>query len=227
MHTADQTEATTTATTETATGTTGQKSMWRKIRRMAVAGVMLAATVSLFPSATEANYRDQTRVLNLRGEGVMYLQDMGDLDGDGISDQGMCFTVPLYDLERNDREIGTGTDCLSLVTPSEEGGVALTGTAIFDVRKGSRRGQLVTRAATSVRPVLQPTSNADGRNFTHITGANSGENAVVSSDRGFRNASGTARLSGMVDMSSFNGEEGDTIYFDCVFIIEFDAPGTL
>ena len=56
--------------------------------------------------------------------------------------------------------------------------------------------------------------------MTHITGAASPDNAVISGTRQFAGAEGTVRLSGMVDMSAFGGNPGDPIGFDCLFFVD-------
>ena len=116
---------------------------------------------------------------------------------------------------KNQRTVGTATDCLSNVTPIGTG-VALVGTTYFNFPQG----ELVVRGKTTVQPVLHPTVSASGQSMTHITGAASPDNAVISGTRRFAGAEGTVRLSGMVDMSGFGGNVGDPISFDCLFVID-------
>ena len=153
-------------------------------------------------------------VLNLIGAGPMYEDFVPDIDGDGADDPAICFDVDLIDM-KNQQTIGTATDCLSNLTPIGTG-VALVGTTYFNFPQG----ELVVRGQTTVQPVLQPTVSASGQVMTHITGAASPDNAVISGTRRFAGAEGTTRLSGMVDMSGFGGNVGDPIYFDCLFVID-------
>jgi len=82
------------------------------------------------------------------------------------------------------------------------------------------QGELVVRGKTTVQPALHPTVSASGQAMTHITGAASPDNAVISGTRRFAGAEGTVRLSGMVDMTHFAGDVGDPISFDCLFFVD-------
>jgi hypothetical protein len=155
-------------------------------------------------------------VLNLVGTGAMYKDYVADIDGDGAADEAICFDVDLFNA-KNQQLIGSATDCLSNVTPVGTG-LALVGTTTFNLPSGS----LTVRGNTSVQPVLQTTVTPNGQSITHITGASGTGDAVIDGTLKFANATGTARLSGMVDMSGFGGNEGDPISFDCLFVIDLD-----
>ena len=151
--------------------------------------------------------------LNLKGRGEMYIGTIPDADGDGRDDQAMCFDVDLFDVATSKR-IGTGTDCL--FQPQEMGdGIELTGTAFFDL---GGNNTLVTRGVTTVHP-----GSVDSlSDFTHITGAAPSPwgNDILSGTGRFAMASGSVRLSGMVDMREFDPQiEGTAITFDCLFIV--------
>jgi hypothetical protein len=83
-------------------------------------------------------------------------------------------------------------------------------------------GTLITRGSTTVQPVLHPTVTPKGQNITHITGASIDGNSIIDGTGRFKNATGTVRLSGMVDMTNFAGSVGDPLGFDCLFIIDLD-----
>ena len=162
-------------------------------------------------------------VFHLKGADTLEKRDI-DTDGDGAPDifGADCYDVPLFN-PANGKQIGEASDCLSsinVVTDDDPGSqplgfnIDLTGTTFFHLRGGT----LVTQGLTTVRPVLQPTTR-DGIVFTHITGAN-GDGGVQYGTRRFRKASGKARLSGQVDVAKLLTD--DEIYFDCVFIVEFD-----
>lgn len=157
-------------------------------------------------------------VLQLKGSDIGEIRYI-DTSGDGHKDTvANCFDVDVYN-PANGKLIGTGTDCLQ---PTSSDGneditqrnIALTGTGFFHLKKGT----LVVRGFTTVRPVLQTTSSK-GVDFTHITGAN-GDAGVLYGTRKYRNSTGNVRLSGQVDMSELITD--GRIYFDCIFIIEFD-----
>lgn len=155
-------------------------------------------------------------VLNLVGSGDMYESFVPDIDGDNLDDPAICFDVELVNM-KNRQVIGTATDCLSIVTPTGSG-LALVGTTFFNMPNGT----LITRGSTTVQPVLHPTVTPNGINMTHITGASSDGNSILDGTGRFKNATGTVRLSGMVNMTNFTGNVGTPISFDCLFIIDLD-----
>ncbi len=59
--------------------------------------------------------------------------------------------------------------------------------------------------------------------MTHITGASSKKNSVLRGTGRFKNSKGTVRLSGMVNMTDFTGDEGSPITFDCLFVIDLKS----
>jgi len=155
-------------------------------------------------------------VLNLKGTGTMYLGMVPDIDGDGNENEAFCFDVDLIDL-RNQKVIGTATDCLANITPAGDG-VAVVGTTYFHLPQGT----LISRGLTTAQPVAHPTTTPSGQTITHITGASSTENAILGGTHGFSQSTGTVRLSGMVDMSGFMGSPGDPVSFDCIFVINLN-----
>lgn len=178
-----------------------------------VAGCILALLLGVATGA-QANGGGRHLVLNLVGTGAMYEDIVPDIDGDGSDDPAICFDVDLVNM-KNRQTVGTATDCLSNVTPTGTG-IALVGTTYFNLPQG----ELIVRGNTTVQPVLHPTVTPAGQTMTHITGAASPDNAVLSGTRRFAGAEGTVRLSGMVDMSGFGGEVGDPISFDCLFVVD-------
>jgi len=123
-----------------------------------------------------------------------------------------CFDMDLVDAKTG-RVIGSGSDCLSEVEFVGTG-VTLTATSFFHFPGGT----LVSQGLVTVQPKLH---GLEG--YTHVTGAAPSENNVIYGDRKFRNAVGSVRLSGLVDMSNFAFGEGDPIVFDCVFIIDIET----
>ena len=121
-----------------------------------------------------------------------------------------CFDIDLIDAKTGN-VIGSGADCLSLVTPSAtDNGMSLTATTFFYFPGGT----LVSQGLVTVQPKL------DGlEDFTHVTGAapSLSENNVIYGDRKFKKAAGSVRLSGLVNLSQFGI---GVIDFDCVFIID-------
>ena len=121
----------------------------------------------------------------------------------------LCFDMDLVDAKTGN-VIGSGSDCLSDITPSDNGGMALTATSFFHFPGGT----LVSQGLVTVQPKLHGLDE-----FTHVTGAapSLGTNNVIYGDGKFRDAYGSVRLSGLVNLSRFGSGYID---FDCVFIID-------
>jgi hypothetical protein len=119
----------------------------------------------------------------------------------------LCYDVDLVDA-KSGKVIGMASDCLTDINGVGEG-VALTGTTFFYFPGGT----VVSRGLTSVQPTTHGSLDV-----THITGAipQMGDNSVVYGDGKFKNASGTVRLSGAVNLSKFPEEAT----FDCIFILD-------
>ena len=126
------------------------------------------------------------------------------------------FDVDLVNM-KNQKVVGTATDCLSDITPTGTG-LALVGTTYFNFRQGT----LITRGNTTVQPVNHSTVTPYGQTITHVTGASVVGNSVIGGTGRFKNRTGTVRLSGMVDMTHFGGNVGEPISFDCLFIVDLD-----
>lgn len=159
----------------------------------------------------------QRLALNLVGKGPMYESEVPDIDGDKQPDPAICFDVDLKNIADGEL-VGTATDCLSNIEPGENGGLKLVGTTFFNLPNG----QIVTRGLTTVQPVNQTTITPDGEEITHITGASSDQNSVLKATGDYWWYRGTVRLSGMVNLSEFNGNVGDPMFFDCLFTIDLE-----
>ncbi|MBL4823290.1 MAG: hypothetical protein JKX90_07185 [Colwellia sp.] len=181
--------------------------MKSKIVIMLLLFVCLSHSTSAFANG-HGNGAGSILVLNLVGTAEMILRDVP-----GFVD-AMCFDVDLLNAKTG-KKIGMARDCLSDVVNGENGGLALVGTTYFYMNEG----MLVTRGNTTVQPVNPQTVTPYGQPITHITGASGDSNAVIEGTGRFARSSATVRLSGMVDMTTFGGIEGDIITFDCLFVI--------
>ena len=184
-----------------------------KIVIIAVMAIFLGISSTV---SAAGNIGGKTLVWNLVGSGPMYERTVPDIDGDGVDDDAICFDVDLFNA-KNGRLIGTATDCLSDIKILDVS-IALVGTTYFNLPQGN----LITRGYTTVQPVTQNTTTADGQLITHVTGAAGTGNAILEGTKRFKNSTGTVRLSGMVDMSNFGAKVGDPIVFDCLFVIILD-----
>jgi hypothetical protein len=153
-------------------------------------------------------------VFNLVGTGTAYQGMVPSLDGQGEMEAD-CFDVDLFDL-KNQHLIGTATDCLSVQEIIGEAEfIRLIGTTTFNLPQGT----LTTQGLTTVAKVMQVTNTPAIGEVTHFTAAAGTDNAILGGTHRFRNATGTARLSGMVNLSELgNG----VITFDCIFVIDLD-----
>jgi hypothetical protein len=155
-------------------------------------------------------------VLNLVGSGSMYEQTVPDIDGDGKDEPAMCFDLGLVDADTN-KAVGVGTDCFAQVK-TVDNGVAMVTTTYFHLPSGT----FIVRLNTSAQPLLFPTVTPRGVTVTHITGAAAKQNPIIGGTGRFARETGTARLSGLVDMANFSMKVGDPITFDCLFVIDLD-----
>lgn len=175
------------------------------------ANVFLVIVVTLF-SASLANAAGigNNIVVLLAGLGAGY-------DGNEQFEQfgldpldATCFEMDLVDAKTGN-VIGRGSDCLSDIAPSGDGGgLMMTATTFFYFPGGN----LVSQGRVTVQPVLTGSTE-----YTHITGAVPSPyvNNVIYGDGKFKKAVGSVRLSGAVNMSALS--EG-LIFFDCVFVID-------
>ena len=154
---------------------------------------------------------------------VVLLAGEGLADGTGnqftqlglVAPEGvLCFDIDLVDA-RTGNVIGSGSDCLSEISPSENGGMALTATSFFHFPGGT----LVSQGLVTVQPKFHGLEE-----FTHVVGAapSPSENNVIYGDGKFKDASGSVRLSGLVNLSRLGS---GYINFDCVFIIDIWNKG--
>ena len=121
-----------------------------------------------------------------------------------------CFDMDLVDAKTGN-VIGRGSDCLSDIAPSGEGGgLMLTATTFFYFPGGT----LVSRGRVTVQPVTTGSTA-----FTHITGAvpSPYDNSVIYGDGKFKKAYGSVRLAGAVNMSNL---DVGVIVFDCIFVLD-------
>ncbi|MEH6584633.1 MAG: hypothetical protein V7754_22085 [Halioglobus sp.] len=177
----------------------------------------LALMLSVSPKLIAGNQGGGKHfVFNLVGTGYQYADTVPDPESGGEMD-ALCFDVALVNL-KNRQIIGTASDCLSEIENAESGTVFLTGTTYFHLPQGT----LITQGKTTVAAVEQTTVTPGAGDITHITGASGTGNAIVGGTRRFAKSTGTARLSGMVNLSDFTMEDGDPITFDCIFVIDLD-----
>ena len=176
------------------------------MRKLIVFSVVVLTVVALAPDVAEARTRLIYNVIGMHGG-----RPANTANGEPTG--ATCFDVDLQD-PHTGQTIGTATDCLANITPVG-GGLSLVGTTFFKLPGGT----IVTQGNTTVQPTTTNVASSLAT-FSHITGANGTGNAVIGGTGRFRKASGTARLSGQVDLVSI----APGIIFDCIFIIDLDTP---
>ena len=158
---------------------------------------------------------------NAAGNGnniVVLLAGEGLADGSGnqftqlglVAPKGvLCFDMDLVDAKTGN-VIGSGSDCLSDINPSDNGGMALTATSFFHFPGGT----LVSQGLVTVQPKFH---GLEG--YSHVVGAapSPSENSVIYGDGRFKDVNGSVRLSGLVNLERLGSGYID---FDCLFIID-------
>lgn len=155
-------------------------------------------------------------VLNLVGTATAYDRTVPDIDGDGNEEPAKCFDAAVVDADTT-KVIGTGTDCFAQVTLKGTG-LAMVTTTYFNFPSGT----FIVRLNTSGQPLLQPTVTPSGVTMSHMSGAASKENPIIGGTGRFARETGTARLSGLLNMEKFSMEKGGPVTFDCLFVIDLD-----
>jgi hypothetical protein len=155
-------------------------------------------------------------VLNLVGTATAYDRTVPDIDGDGNDEPAKCFDAAVVDADTT-KVIGAGTDCFAQVTLKGTG-LAMVTTTYFNFPSGT----FIVRLNTSGQPLLQPTVTPSGVTMTHMSGAASKQNPIIGGTGRFARETGTARLSGLLNMEKFSMDTGGPVTFDCLFVIDLD-----
>ena len=149
-----------------------------------------------------------------KGGARMFEQKVPGVDGEGEMD-AMCFDTQMLSNPGN-IPIGSAVDCLSEVKVNDAGVVTLIGTTYFNLPKGT----IIGRGNLTVSPIEPGTQTVSGMKVTHITGGSSkGRKSIIGGTGIYEGAKGNVRLSGMVNMSKFQGKHGDPMGFSCLFEI--------
>ncbi|NIP38858.1 MAG: hypothetical protein GWO07_08995 [Candidatus Dadabacteria bacterium] len=140
---------------------------------------------------------------------------MIDTDGDGEDDvESTCFENDLVD-PNTGNVVGHGIDCLRDITPVEDtNGLTLTSNIFFTFDDpGLPNGLISSEGTTTVQPLI--TDSALDAGLTHQTQSFSDDDTITFGTGDFAGATGNARLSGLVDLTTFP----DDTFFNCMFII--------
>ena len=123
---------------------------------------------------------------------------------------GDCLETDLFDT-KTDRLIGTGLDCLNILDGGADG-ISIDRTTIFNFP----RGRLFANGLTTVVPIF----GASSPDYTHVVGDvdSTTQNLLPLGTGRFRDATGSVRLSGIVNLTDFP----DSILFNCIFVIDLD-----
>ena len=186
----------------------GGGAVMNNIHKITMSGFL--AIIMLVSLGLTQVYAGKQKVLRLAGTATGEECTVPEIEDSGTTD-ALCFTVGLVDMTQgiSGNVVGTATDALSDIVAVGDG-LALVGTTTFNLPEG----QIVSRGLTTVQPTTHGSASA-----THITGAipSPGDNSILSGTKKYKNATGTVRLSGAVNMTDF-----PTITFDCLFVIDLD-----
>ena len=173
-----------------------------------IAGIVGVTYLMLGNSGAEAREGPQNFVVALQGTATGVETSLGS--------KVFCFDVDMVDLATG-RVIGVGTDCLdtnptSMIPIGGDGGFGIENTTTFHLPGGT---------ITSVgRTTVQPAEDDGTGRAMFITGEVSDAPNITGTGR-FEGATGSTRLSGIVDMTHFLDGHG-TITFDCIFVIDIN-----
>ena len=165
--------------------------------------------------AVERQFIGKQLVLNAKGKAETYLCEIPPTDIG--TTQALCFDVPLFNMKTG-AYVGTLTDALADVSPTDGGGLAVTATSTFTFTEWRKKPSFTTRVRGNVQPFV------DGSEImTHITGyaPYPGENNIISGTKQFQHATGSARESGAVNLTYFQGQPGDEVDIDFIWVISF------
>ena len=155
-------------------------------------------------------------VFNLLGTAMATPGMVPDPDNPGELMAADCFEVDLIDM-KNRRQIGKAVDCLTVQQViGDFEFIRLIGTTTFNLPQGS----VTTQGYTTVARVQQDTESPAIGTITHFTAAAGTGNAIIGGTKRFENATGTSRLSGLVNLSDLLVT--NEITFDCIFVVDVD-----
>lgn len=161
-------------------------------------------------------YIGKQMILNAKGNSTAYLCEVPPTVSGSTT--ALCFDLPLFDM-RTGAYVGTITDALTDVVPLEGGGLTAIATSTFNFTQIPTNPSFTTRVLGNVQTIIKGSES-----MTHITGfiPGAGENNIIDSTGIFSYASGMARESGAVNLSTFQGQPGDKISADYLWVIKFD-----
>jgi hypothetical protein len=134
--------------------------------------------------------------------------------------ESMCFGgIHIID-KKSGLIVGEANDCLSNVQDNN-GALQVFGTTFLNFFGADDVHTLIVQGNISVQPVTVPAKTAWGMKVTHITGSSNeaGNNAVIGGSGFFEGATGTGRISGMVDMSKIDHPTDPHIVFSCMLSV--------
>ena len=196
------------------------------IQQIRISALIAACAIVFSPLATATN----TLVLNFAGGagGTAALSDAANDEMDKfVGEIGVdprksflpgCFELPMVDPSTG-VSVGLGIDCLDVVEGTPPGALGVEAYTFFILPGGT----FVTHGFTSASP-FTPTYGDGDELFSHVTGSIPGPvggDSIVAGDRAFADVTGTARISGAVDLLGLHGSPDD-IYFDCLFVVDLE-----
>ena len=184
----------------------------RKLCSTLIALITLIATPHALANDTPP-FVGKELLLNAKGNATAYYCDIPPTDlGTRLA---ICFDIPLFNMKTG-AYVGTMTEALADAIPADNGGLQATVTSTFSFTQWPGKPSMTTRVHGNAQPILGGSDS-----MTHLTGhiPSPGDNNIIAGTQRFSHAQGSARESGAVNLAHFQGQEGDEIVFDLIWVI--------
>lgn len=181
------------------------------MKRLSMIALAVVVSLALCASVQAKN----SLLVQFLGPSELVPDFLDKLENMGIdSTDFTCFETTMVDTKTK-LELGTGVDCLKDVStlPLPTGVDAVS---FFHFPGGT----LVNRGNTSLVPFVPGFGDGGTPARTHVTGSiPTGGNSIINGTKGFKNATGTVRVSGAVALA---GTANGLPFFDCLWEINLD-----
>ncbi|MEN8130483.1 MAG: hypothetical protein ABFS45_09895 [Pseudomonadota bacterium] len=182
------------------------------MKRLSITALAVAVSLALCASAQAKN----SLLVQFFGPSELVNDEFLDkLEDMGINPTYFtCFETTMVDAKTK-LELGTGVDCLKDVStlPAPTGVDAVS---FFNFPGGT----LVSQGKTSIVPFIPGYGNGGTPKRTHVTGSiPTGGDSIINGTKGFKNATGTVRVSGAVALAD---TKNGLPFFDCLWEINLD-----
>lgn len=189
----------------------------KKVLVCAFLGANACAVTALASDDDSKEFRQQQQVLRITGGGAFYPCEIPATELGTTN--GFCADADIIDLKTGE-VVGTFTDALADQKDTPDGGFVITSTPTFRLPGGD----ITSRARVAVIPVSDAARNLNAAvyNTSHVTAGiptPGGANNIMSGTGRFRGATGQARVSGAISLTTPGSE-----FFNCLFVLDLNVP---